>query len=370
MHVTCLQENLAGGLQVAKQKTRHTTLPILNNFLIKAERGALTVTSTDLELGIKSIIRGRIEDEGSITIPQDKLISYIKHLPGEKVDLELSEETLTVKSGEEFSAQFHGMNSEEFPDLPQFEAKHVLQLDRASFVSALKKASICLAKTNARPEIAGVYLSLHNGVLYLVGSDGFRLSEKQLRLDTEAPEGFSALIPTHTVQELIRILDAQEDEALELSFSDSQVMASLSTTEVISKLLEATFPQYDALIPQDFAYRVAFQKEDLRQAIQLAAVFSTDASHIIRLSFDPEGGLEVKSSQSEVGQNTSRIPVQLELGEQQPFEIMFHYQYLLDGLSAFDGEHLTFSFNDPDSAAVMRDSEDNSLLYLVMPLRE
>ncbi|MFB6225035.1 MAG: hypothetical protein ABEI13_01095, partial [Candidatus Paceibacteria bacterium] len=168
-----------------------------------------------------------------------------------------------------------------------------------------------------------------------------------------------------------RILEAEEDDSVTLAFSESQVMVSASTAEIISKLIEGNFPQYEGLIPQDFKYRVAFQKEEMRQAIQLASVFSTESAHDIKMQFDPEaGGLSVQSSNSEIGQNSSRVPVQLELGQEEAFAITFNYHYLLDGLSISNGERITFALNDADSPAVMRDAEDDSLLYLVMPIRE
>lgn len=369
MKFTCLQENLLKGIQIAKQSgTKHTTLPVLQNFLIQELQGTLTITSTNLELGIRAHVRGKEEGEGAITIPQDKLLAYVKNLPQDKVQLTVEEQTLHLVSGADFSADFHGITADEFPALPIIQSEHVITLATSDFRNALKLSSVSLPKNDYRPEIAGVYVSKKGQTLIFTGTDGFRLSEKRFQIPALDDQEFAYIIPAKTVAEITRILDLTDDEEVSLAFGENQVSITATQVEIISKLVEGNFPQYEGLIPQQFARSLSVDKNDLVQAIRLSAVFASDTVNDVKFSFLDDKTLSIKSSNTEIGENVTNVPISLS-GEA-GFEITFNYTYLLDGINSCLGDVITLHVNDSDSPAIMKGENPDEFFYLVMPIRE
>lgn len=374
MQFICLQENLAKGLQIAKQSgVQKTTLPILQNFLITQEQGMLMVTSTNLDIGIKAYIRGKEEgdtdiESQSVTIPQDKLFSYVKNLPQNKTYLTLSEHHLRVESGQDFSADFQGISAEEFPELPEVEEGYSLTLDSQELKHALKRASVSLPKNDYRPEIAGVYIAKKDQELVITGTDGFRLSETKLQIPSIDSDDFQFTIPQKTIAECIRILDIVDDEEVSLLFSQDRLKIQLGHVEITSTLVEGKFPQYEALIPQSFIRELLLDKKTLVQAIKLSSVFTTDSVNDVKIQGVNDTHIALSSSHDEIGNNKSQVPTDM-TGDNQ-FEITFNYTYLLDGIQSCQSEEITLSLNDADSPAILRGKDDDQFLYLVMPIRD
>jgi len=369
MKFTCLQENLLKGLTIARQSSsRATTLPVLNTFLLQGKQGSLTISSTNLEIGIKVTIRGKEEAEGSICIPQDLLLSYIRNLPQDKLDLTVVDKQLTICQGNDITADFQGIISEEFPQLPQIEAESSLTIATTDLKSCLKTVYSALPKNDSRPEIAGVYMSKKGQHIVFVGTDGFRLTERKHIVPVLDEEDFHCTIPSKTVAEMIRVLDLIEDEEVTLEIGSSQLHLISHTVEIVSKLIEGNFPQYEGLIPQHFARTVQGDSQEITQAIKLAAVFSHNSVNDVKLHIQDEHTLKISSSQSQIGTNATNIPIIL-TGEA-GLSIAFNYTYLLDGIQLFGDKVLEFYINDTDSPVIMKSPDIQDVLYLIMPIRD
>ena len=369
MKFTCLQENLLKGLNIARQSSsRATTLPILQTFLLQGKQGSLTITSTNLEIGIRVHIRGKEDSEGAICIPQDTLLAYIRNLPQDKLNLSVENDELTVEQGDDISAQFKGIIAEDFPNLPEIEVEHQININSNDLKQWLKTVYGSLPKNEFRPEISGVYLAKKENQLVFVGTDGFRLSEKKINLENLEGDNFSVIIPNKTVAEMIRVLDTIEETEVTLQFGSSQIRLLADTIEIISKLIDGNFPQYEGLIPQSFRTTFDCDSQELVQAIKLASVFSQNAVNDVKLNLQEDKNLNVSSSDSQTGSNKTKIPVH-STGDT-GLTITFNYNYLLDGIQLFKEGAIQFHLNDIDSPVILKSDDTPDFYYLIMPIRD
>lgn len=369
MKFTCLQENLLKGLTIARQSSsRATTLPVLQTFLLQGSKGSLIISSTNLEIGIRVHIRGKEESEGSICIPQDTLLSYIRNLPQDKLNLTVVDDQLTIEQGSDITAEFKGIVADEFPEIPQIEADKQIIVSSTELKQSLKAVYGSLPKNDFRPEIAGVYISKKGQELIFVGTDGFRLSEKRITLSSPDSENFSLIIPSKTVSEMIRVLDAVEEGDATLQFGSSQMHLIADTVEIVSKLIEGNFPQYEGLIPQSFNTVVDVDSQELVQAIKLASVFSKNTVHDVKLTLQEDKLLSISSSDSQIGANTTKIPVNIT--GPAGLAIAFNYNYLLDGIQLFGDHTIQFHINDTDSPVILKSPDMSDFFYLIMPIRD
>jgi len=369
MKFTCLQENLLKGLNIARQSSsRATTLPILQTFLLQGKQGSLTITSTNLEIGIRVHIRGKEDSEGAICIPQDTLLAYIRNLPQDKLNLSVENDELTVEQGKDISAQFKGIIAEDFPTLPEIEVEHQININSNDLKHGLRTVYGALPKNEFRPEISGVYLVKKENQLVFVGTDGFRLSEKKINLENLEGDNFSVIIPNKTVAEMIRVLDTIEETEVTLQFGSSQIRLMADTVEIISKLIDGNFPQYEGLIPQSFRTTFDCDSQELVQAIKLASVFSQNAVNDVKLNLQDDKNLNVSSSDSQTGSNKTKIPVH-STGDT-GLTITFNYNYLLDGIQLFKEGAIQFHLNDTDSPVILKSDETPDFYYLIMPIRD
>lgn len=369
MKFTCLQENLLKGLNVARQSSsRATTLPILQTFLLQGKQGSLTITSTNLEIGIRVHIRGKEDSEGAICVPQDTLLGYIRNLPQDKLNLTVKNDELTIEQGDDISAQFKGVVADDFPTLPEIELENQISINSVDLKQSLKNVYGSLPKNEFRPEISGVYLAKKDKQLVFVGTDGFRLSEVKLNIPNLEGENFSVIIPNKTVSEIIRVLDSIEESEVMLQFGSSQIKLVADNVELISKLIEGNFPQYEGLIPQSFRTTFDCDIQELVQAIKLASVFSQNTVHDVRLNIQDDKNLNINSSDSQIGTNKTKIPVHV--NGDTGLTITFNYNYLLDGIQLFKEGIIQFNLNDTDSPVILKSPDMPDLYYLIMPIRD
>jgi DNA polymerase-3 subunit beta len=369
MKFTCLQENLLKGLNIARQSSsRATTLPVLQTFLLQGKQGSLTISSTNLEIGIRVHIRGKEDSEGAICIPQDTLLAYIRNLPQDKLNLNVENDELTIEQGQDIQAKFKGIIAEDFPNLPEIELENQISINSNDLKQGLKTVYGSLPKNEFRPEISGVYLAKKDNQLIFVGTDGFRLSEKKINLNNLDVEDFSVIIPSKTVAEIIRVLDLLDETEVNIQFGSSQIKLIADTVEIISKLIDGNFPQYEGLIPQTFRTTFDCDSHELVQAIKLSSVFSQNAVNDVKLYLQDDKNLNVSSSDSQTGSNKTKLPVHI-TGDT-GITITFNYNYLLDGIQLFKDGAIQFHLNDTDSPVILKSDENSDFYYLIMPIRD
>lgn len=367
IHFTCTQENLAQGLGVvARIATKNANLPILNNILLKTVSGSLEVSATNLEIGMQLRVRGKVEGEGALTVPARILSEYVSLIGDEKVELEQQGLTLMIKTSRG-ETQLKGLAAEEFPLIPSVEQHEQLSCSSNALRVALPKVLFAAAHDETRPEISGIYLSASGKSLTMVATDSYRLAECTAPLNHAVAKEAHAIVPARTMQELLRML-GQEDAEVKLALTPNQILITYDDGELVSRLIDGQYPEYQQVIPARYETRLIVPTADLRQAVRAASLFSRPGINDLQLFVDAEKKeLALQTSNTQIGENRQVIEAAVE-GEKN--SIVFNGHYLLDGLNALEGDEVAIEMTNSASPGVLRPVDDKHYLYIIMPIKQ
>lgn len=367
MKVSCTKENLLEGLFIVSHVAgRNATLPILGNVLLRAERSGLTLVTTNLEVGMQTRVRGKVEDEGHLTIPAGLLTEYVNLLPNDIVILTTDETTLEITTKTRTS-KVKGMSAEEFPVLPAIEHPHTIEVQSSQFKQAISQVAFAVATDDARPEISGVLLTLHEKECTLVATDSYRLSERKLTLAKPVGADVHVIIPARTLLELSRIL--ADVGTLQVAVSENQIRFTVGETELISRLIEGHYPDYQQIIPERGTTTVSIDTDLLIQAVRSTSLFCKSGINDVQFHIDvAKQRLVVQATNTQIGESTSVVPVRTLEGDD--LTIIFNYRYLLEGLQSISAPIVQLSFLDQNSPGVLRPEEGVPFLALIMPIKQ
>lgn len=367
LKIICLQENLIKGLQaVSHLAGKNTNLPILNNVLICAKNGQITLTTTNLEIGISCKIRGKVEINGKCTVQARLLTDFINLLPKDNVLIELEDEKLKIECAND-KTSINTLSSEDFPLLPGVNKKNEYIIKTNILRSALLKTVFSIALDSTRPEISGAFLSIKDKKITLVGTDSYRLAEKTITLDESLGDN-KIIIPIETVQEMIRIVSDTSDENVKLYVDENQILFEANGIELVSRLTEGSYPDYRQIIPTESKTKVEVGVSELTQAIKRTSLFCKPGINDIKLSFVPnKGEIVLMSTSNQLGENITTVQAKTEGIEN---EITFNYRYLLDGLANLGNNNLILEINDNSSPGLMKSDNDKDYIYIIMPIKQ
>lgn len=343
------------------------TLPILNNALVSLKKDVLTISSTNLEIGLSVSSHVKPEREGSITTPGKILFDFVSSLPKGEVKIEEKETTLHVKT-KGFQAKILGQDPKEFPILPQVQEKKFIEMNGLEFIDGITKVNHVVSPSDTRAEISGVLMKTEKNILTLVGTDSIRLGEKKIKT-SQALEKKTVIIPQRTAAELSYVLSGL-DGNIKIFLDPSQAGFELTPKDplepqikLISRLIEGTYPEYQGIIPSKIKTQAILDKEEFQRKIKVASLFSSRIQDI-KLKIEPPKAVLISSSSAEIGEVNSKINGKVE-GEL--IEIVFNWRYLLDGLMALDSSEVSFGVNDTTSPAILKPIGDKTYLYVLMP---
>ena len=378
MKFTCTQENLREALGlVSHTAAKNTTLPILNNVLISAQNGVISFSTTNLELGISCVTRGRVEQEGSFTVQAKLLTDFINLVSAETINLELEGDVMHVH-GQRSQTAIKGSPSEEFPMIPEIKKENAFTCEPKELLNALSQVLFSTSHSETRPEISGVYFKFENGSLIMAATDSYRLAEKSIKCS--GVESKEVIIPSRTLGEVCRVLqelgdEVAEQEMVEIYFQDNQVQIHFKNTEIISRLIEGTYPAYKQIIPQTSRTNAVVEVSSFLKATKTASLFSKLGVFDVRIQID-NGLLTVASDNAQLGQ--SKVDIEATTtGEINT--IVLNHRYLVDGLQNISSTYVQFSMTDEASPCVMKPLEQlesgeavvrNDYLYIIMPIKQ
>lgn len=376
MKIFSLQENLKQGIfAVGHIAGKNINLPILNNILVKAEGGNIKMITTNLEIGIINTIRGKTEKEGSFTIDSKILSDCVSLLPNKKVGLEQKENVLVVDC-ENYQAKIKGQSAEDFPLIPEVDKKNYYSALLDEFKKAVSQVIFAVSNNETRIELSGVLFTFYENNLTLTATDSFRLAEKKLTINTNnGEEERKIIVPAKTLQELIRILSGSpsddvgsEKDEVKFYISDNQILFTYGSTELVSRLIEGQYPDYQQIIPANQKTEVIIDKTELTRSVKMASLFSKTGINDINLDF-PAGKNQVivSSISGQTGENVNSLDAKV-TGDDN--SIVLNYRYLLDGLNSIDGEMVRISVIDGNTPCVLRPEKDDGHLYIIMPIKQ
>ena len=376
MKVSCLQENLNEGLGVVgRAVATRTTLPITNNVLIATDQGQLKLSATNLEIAITAWIGAKVEEEGVTTVPAKLLSEFVGSLPNEQINLEVpaNSNNMNLKCAR-FEARITGGNAEEFPPIPTVDEGTAIEMNPELLQNAVHKVAFAAATEDSRPVLTGVQMELKGDSLVLAAADGFRLAVHEASLGAEVPEETSVIIPARTLSEVSRLIGDQEDPvSVMVNPAKSQVLFKLKHAEIVSQLIQGTFPNYGQLIPKEFVTKATVDISEFARATKAASIFARDGSGIVRVQMstaedNSSGEMSVSARSEEVGDDTGNIDASLEGDDA---KIAFNSKYLTDVLNVLSKGGVSLETTSPSSPGVLRpveSPEGTSYVHVVMPM--
>ena len=375
MKLSCLQENLKRGLAVVGHAVAgKSTLPVLSNILLATDEGRLKLAATNLEIGITCWIGAKVDEEGAVTIPAKLLSDYVGGLPNDKISMALDARTqmLTVQCGREFVANMKGIEAEEFPIIPTIE-------DRTPTVSfppdvlreAIDQVAFAAASDDTRPVLAGVLLRLKDDTATFAAADGFRLSVRTIALPEPVTEPMEVIIPSRTLTELSRIIgDTEGPVEVTVTASGGQILFHTEEMDLVSRLIEGKFPDFERIIPSSYATRSVLETQELAKAVKLASYFANASANIVKLTFESGGELEpgkltLSANAAEVGDNQSSLDVMI-TGE--GGQLALNVRFLSEALSAMKTSQIALETQTAQSPGVFRPIGTEGFIHIVMPM--
>ncbi|OGH51627.1 MAG: DNA polymerase III subunit beta [Candidatus Levybacteria bacterium RIFCSPLOWO2_12_FULL_37_14] len=371
MKTSLITENLQKKiLFVSHAISTRNQLPILLNFLIEAGEGKITISATDLEIGITADIPAKTEKEGSITVPAKTFTEILGNTSSSKINMETTQEGLAL-TGEGEKTVFQTIPTDEFPKLYKDKGKQIMVLKDEAIKKDFSKVVFAASLDSERPALSGVMIKEEKDGFLLVATDGYRLSLKKQALQgskkTKTEEMVSMLVPARIIRELIQMEKDSGDGDIRVyaSKEKNQIIFSQDDTVLIGRLIEAEFPDYEKIIPTDFSTKTIFERDSLQKAIKAGYVFARQTAGIIKMSIK-KNKISVSANAPSVGKNLIEVEAKT-TGEEN--EIAFNARYLLDFLSNSTSETVSFEMNGPLNPGVFREVDDPSFMHLIMPIR-
>ncbi|MBK15408.1 MAG: DNA polymerase III subunit beta [Chloroflexi bacterium] len=373
MRLLCLQENLNKGLSIVSRAVpARTTLPVTQNVLITTDNGKIKLVTTNLEIAISTWVGAQIEDGGSVAVPAKLLSELVSSLPSEQISISNSNNSTGIEINcDKFNSQVNGTNPDDFPPIPTVNADVVATIDSKVFQDAITRVSVAAATDESRPVLTGIKMELDGDNFTLAGADGFRLAVFKGKLLEKISEKYDFILPSRSLQEINRIIvDQDEPITFSVTPSKNQAMFKLSNVEIVTQLVQGTFPNYSQLIPESFQTRTEVPVEEFQRAAKTASVFARDGSGILRLHINSPGNenpekLSILSRSEEVGENESQIEAKVE-GEDS--KIAFNSKYLTDVLSVIKEEKVVIETTSPSSPGVIKPLGQENYIHVVMPM--
>ncbi|HEY0492123.1 MAG TPA: DNA polymerase III subunit beta [Candidatus Dormibacteraeota bacterium] len=368
MKVTVTAGSLGQGLHVVSRAvSSRTTLPILNNVLMQTSSEGLQLTATNLEIGIRQLIPAEVQEEGGITVPARLLTDFVSSHPNEPLSMALDKKTqsLSLKSAK-FDASIRGIDPADFPPVPSGGEGRKVKIDQAELRDAIEQTVIAASSDEGRPVLTGVYVQLNGARATLAATDGHRLAVKTLNVSGDAGDVDTVVIPARALTELSRIL-RPGGEAIDVTVGPqkNQVYFKTGDVELMSRLIEGTYPNYQQVIPAQSTTTITAKTQDLLFTTKMVSLFSKDAANVIK--FKTEGNrLTLTANTSEVGQNIADVEAKV---DGQDLQVAFNSRYLLDVLAVLGTEEVQLGFTGPLNPGIIRPVGKDDYLYIIMPVR-
>ena len=365
MEIEISQEKLSKALNnVSRITNNKVLLPILNNVLIRVDNKKISLTSTNLDIAIINYISAISSKNGVITAPAKLLAEFVSNLPkNEKIKLTTKDDKLTITSGK-YSSTINGAIADDFPELPEINDKTavVFKMGVEEFKNSVNQVIIASSSDLTRPALTGVYFNVYDKTLAIASTDGYRLAEKKLIKNVQSE--VNVIVPATSLQDVLRVID-DEMEEIEISFGEDLVRFRLGEIEVISKIIDASYPDYRKLIPKNNEIKIGVNREELIRITKLAALFARrSASGSIVCEAKKPNIFSVKSVASELGENDSIIETEIT----EEGKVNLNSRFLIDALNVLDEKDIIIEFANRLEPVILKNKKNNDYIHIVMPL--
>ena len=368
MKVTCQPSTLSQALQIVSRAiSTRTTLPILNNVLLETTGEGLALTATNLEIGIRKLVPAEITDEGSTTAPARLLTDFVSTLPDQNLEMTLDEATQTLALRcARFDTHIKCIEAEEFPPGPRPDEGDRLTIPLDELLSAIEQTQMAASTDEARPVLTGVLLQVDAKSQTLAATDGHRLAVRQLGAQANGELDARLIVPARALAELPRAFRGESgDVEVIVSKARNQIFFRAGTSEVTSRLIDGTYPNYAQVIPSKSSTKIRVPTAELAQTVRAVSLFARDSANVIRLRSE-SGGLVLSATTNEVGDSKAEMTASVDGSD---IQIAFNARYILDALQVVGVEDVELLFDGPLSPGLIRPPDSDRYLYVIMPVR-
>lgn len=339
-----------------------TTLPVLANVLLEAENGRLTLTTTDLELRITTSIEAEVEAPGVTTLPAKRLLGLVSKFKGEKMLMESNDKHHTQISCGTANFMILGLTPEDFPLPVNFESNRSLKLKQTDFSRILDRISYAVSMDDSRKVLQGILLSVKEGNLTAVATDGKRLAlVEKLLDDAGAGADGDVIITIKVANEVKRILEKEGDVVMEIG--EKQVVFKLNDTIIYSKLIEGNYPNYRQVIPSGFKKKISVPTTDFLDALEIVSIPLDASSSFVKITFT-QNRLMFEAN-SNIGEGKEYINI--EYADPDDITLSFNPQLLSDPFKHVGVDNVLVKINDSFSPIALESGD--GFLYVIMPMR-
>jgi DNA polymerase-3 subunit beta len=366
------RDHFANGLaQVLNVVGSKATMPILGNVLIEAEKDQVSLTTTNLDLGIRCKIKAEVKETGAVTLPVKRLASIARELPNVDVTVDASPNHQVKVSSGGSTFRITGIGREDFPALPEFGNEKVYTLEQGELSEMLKNVAYAQSADETRYILNGVYFNFKDGRLTLVATDGRRLALTSKEMEVPAANAGAIILPAKTVSELARLLD--KGEKVKINFNERRCAFQIGTDKdtgglvdsvyLYSKVVEGNYPNYQQVVPKETHQRIKLERELFLQCVHRAALVCSEKANSVKIKLS-SNLLEITAQSSDFGEAHESMAI----GYSGPdLQVAFNPAFLMDPLRALSKDEVFLEVKDEVSPGVFKTLD--SFVCVIMPVR-
>ena len=370
MKLSLLQENFNTALTtVSRFVSAKSQLPILSNILLSTDNGRLKLSATNLELGINYWVGAKIDTEGSFTLPSKEITEFVSYLSPGRLDLDLNEKSLFSVSSTKVESTFATASAVDYPQLPSINTSNYFEIDSSLLIDTISQIAFSAATDDSRPVLTAIMCQFTPDHILFVATDGFRLSLKQLKLvnplNLNGKDALTFLIPARSLTEVSKLAKKGKLIKIGLSEDEHQLIFVLDDLELVSRLIEGEYPDYQRIIPESYTTKIYLNRSEFNQAVKIASVFARESANVVKFSVK-SNSLELSTNAPQIGQNKAGVDAKVE-GD--PLEIAFNYKFLVDFIGICHGDNIVIELNQSLSPGFFHDESLPDFTHIIMPVR-
>lgn len=366
MKIIILQENLKEALTACgKAVASSSSLPILNSFLLRTKNGMLEVIATNLEMSVSHSARCKIEEDGEVCLQARSFQDLVASLGNEPITLYLQGNSLKLESGN-VKTSLNTFQAQDFPNPATTSNSLNVSVESQNLARALHGTLFAVSTNETQAELCGVYVEALDGELVFAGTNRYRLAEMKVKIGGVVSSGLGkAILPARVVSELVRFSDAFTGQ-IKIGFGEGSLVAEIGNTKLTSRLIDGQYPDYKAIIPQNFKETIVLERSSFVSALKTMGVFARTGEGL-KFSYSSASG-NVSLSASSVDSGAGSVEVEAKISGSEG-EVLFNYKYLFDVFAYLNSDKVTVSLNDNQSPVVVKPVGDESYMYLIMPIK-
>lgn len=379
MKFTIRRQQLLASIQEVSNaiSPRAAVVPILTGMKLTMKNNILTLTGSNSDITIESTIFSVIDDievikdaeNGSIVLPVPHFPDIIRKLPGESVEIRVTENYKTIIQSEQSVFELHGQSSEEYPNILIEKNDPDFAINALSLKQLIRQTVFAVSTMETRPILTGVHMSLHNGDVRFTATDTHRLAQSQMKFEiiNDTLSDLSIVIPGQSLLELNKIIN-DDDETIHISIMKNQVLFYTEHKSFVSRLLSGTYPDTERLIPTNIKTKLSIRTNEFIRTIDRAALLaSAEQNNVIRFKATGDTFIEISSNSPEIGRVNEQMEIISHEGDE--VSISFSSKYLLETLRTIDSEEVIISFTGPMNPFVIKTPDNDHILHLILPVR-